>query len=175
MQRHFQEDSDWNALKIIISIYRTAIFPLSSTSHPLLQKVPIYNITNNNPETNPKTSLEALEEIESDDDQETTIDNSSIHEHNLSTKPDKVKQTTPFESSLMSLSVKLKQLKPEHDQKKKQYRKLLPLNLTCKKKKEIYEETGIPNIMFVSKSGHSAIGKNLTSILSLAEYSLYQS
>ena len=58
--------------------------------------------------------------------------------------------------------------------KKKQYRKMLPAEIAGKKGNDIAQVTGIEGIMFVNTERTSAMGKDLRSVLSLAEYSLFQ-
>ena len=125
-----------------------------------------------------KTSLEALDEIESEEDDEEEylqeLEKEEIFQELKLKKNDKKKEKNLYESSLINISLKLKKYKESKINNKKEYRKKIPQDLIGKKKREIYEETGIKNIMFVNKNGTSAISKDLMGILSLAEYALYK-
>jgi uncharacterized UPF0160 family protein len=56
----------------------------------------------------------------------------------------------------------------------KMHRKKLPFDLAGKKEKEIFEVCGIENILMVNQGRTSALGKDLQSVLALAEYALYR-
>ena len=53
------------------------------------------------------------------------------------------------------------------------FRKNIPFNLKGKKEKELEEIINIPNLIFVNDKLDTACGYTLKSVISLAEYSLY--
>lgn len=88
--------------------------------------------------------------MESDEEMETTED------------------TVTCESNLMRMKISCWNVNA------KTYRKKLPIELLGKKENQIKEICGIENILMVNRERTSALSKDLTSLLGLAEYSLFR-
>lgn len=112
------------------------------------------------------SSLEALEEIESDEE----VDSNGSHEFSESTAATTV-QMKPSNADLTNL---MRMKISCWNVNAKTYRKKLPLELAGKKEKEIFEACGLENVLVVNRERTFALSKNLQSILTLAEYALFR-
>lgn len=115
------------------------------------------------------SSLEALEEIESDEEVQSN-EEPGPDEHLKSTAESTNKKRTGLPESMNLMRMKISCW----NMNAKVYRKKLPLELAGKKERDIFETSGLEDILVVNRERTSALSKSLRSILTLAEYALFR-